>query len=90
MSFPRPGVTLTLDFSNQGKKVFALLKDLDAVVREAGGVVNPYKDGRMSAESFQGFFPQWQAFSVYIDPRFSSSLWRRVTKDVPVDQKVSA
>ncbi len=90
MSFPRPGVTLTLDFSNQGKKVFVLLEDLDAVVREAGGAVNPYKDGRMSAESFQGFFPQWQAFSAYIDPRFSSSLWRRVTQNVAVNQQVFA
>lgn len=90
MSFPRPGVTLTLDFSNQGRKIFALLDDLDAVVRDAGGAVNPYKDARMSAESFQGFFPQWRAFSAYMDPCFSSSLWRRVTQNVPVNRQLFA
>ena len=90
MSFPRPGVTLTLDFSNQGRKIFELLDDLDAVVRDAGGAVNPYKDARMSAESFQGFFPQWRAFSAYMDPCFSSSLWRRVTQNVPVNRQLFA
>lgn len=90
MSFPRPGVTLTLDFSNKGEKTFLLLDELDSVVGKAGGVVNPYKDGRMSAESFQSFFPQWRTFSAYTDPCFSSSLWRRVTQNVPVRQRVFA
>ena len=81
MSFPRPGLTLTLDFANQGAKTLALLEELDAVVRQVGGRVNPYKDARMSAESFQSFFPHWRKLEPFIDPNFSSSFWRRVTRD---------
>jgi hypothetical protein len=33
----------------------------------------------MSAAAFQEYFPAWRRFSDYIDPKFSSSFWRRVT-----------
>jgi hypothetical protein len=33
----------------------------------------------MSAASFQRYYPQWKEFSRSIDPKFSSSFWRRVT-----------
>jgi FAD/FMN-containing dehydrogenase len=79
LSFPRPGITLALDFPFHGERTLRLLDDLDGVVRESGGAVYPAKDARMSAESFQAFFPQWQAFARHIDPHFSSSFWRRVT-----------
>jgi hypothetical protein len=79
LSFPRPGLTLALDFTNHGKKTRALLNDLDVMVKQYGGVVYPAKDARMSAESFQRYFPQWHEFEHYIDPQFSSSFWRRVT-----------
>jgi len=78
MSFPRPGVTLALDFPNS-QDVFRLLDRLDDMTREAGGAVYPAKDARMSADSFQAYFPRWEEFSQYIDPAFSSSFWRRVT-----------
>jgi len=29
--------------------------------------------------SFRRFFPGWESFAPYIDPKFSSSFWRRVT-----------
>jgi hypothetical protein len=32
----------------------------------------------MSPESFRHFFPEWERFAVQIDPKFSSSFWRRV------------
>jgi hypothetical protein len=83
LSFPRPGVTLALDFANRGRPVFELLQSLDAIVRRCGGRVYPAKDARMSAENFQVFFPEWREFSRWIDPRFSSSFWRRVTAGVP-------
>jgi len=35
----------------------------------------------MSAEHFRKFFPKWEAFSQYIDPKISSSHWRRVMGD---------
>ena len=80
LSFPRPGLTLALDFAYGGKKTLQLLDNLDKVVRESGGAVYPAKDARMSAESFQAFFPRWQEFEQYVDPHFSSSFWRRVSQ----------
>jgi FAD/FMN-containing dehydrogenase len=79
LSFPRPGLTLALDFAYDGKKTLQLLADLDRIVLQSGGAVYPAKDARMTAESFQGFFPNWKEFAQYIDPKFSSSFWRRVS-----------
>jgi hypothetical protein len=78
LSFPRPGLELALDFANQGKKTLELLENLDWVVRQSGGTVYPAKDARMSSESFQAYFPHWHDFAQYIDPKFSSSFWRRI------------
>lgn len=78
LSFPRPGVTLALDFPNRGAPTMALLDRLDEIVRDSGGAVYPAKDARMSAESFRHYFPEWRSFCAYLDPRFSSSFWRRV------------
>ena len=78
LSFPRPGVTLALDFPNRGQSTLDLLERLDEVTRQAGGAVYPAKDARMSGDSFRRYYPQWAEFSRYIDPRFSSSFWRRV------------
>jgi hypothetical protein len=79
MSFPQSGYTLALDFPNRGASTLQLLDQLDAVVMSAGGRVYPAKDSRMSAASFQAFYPDWRKFSSFIDPKFSSSFWRRVT-----------
>lgn len=79
LSFPRPGVTLTLDFPNRGEKTLRLLDSLDEVTRRAGGAVNPSKDARMSAENFQNYYPAWREMTPFIDPQASSSFWRRVT-----------
>jgi FAD/FMN-containing dehydrogenase len=79
MSFPRPGYTLALDFPNHGGRTLELFERLDEVVMRAGGRVYAAKDSRMSASAFRAFYPQWEAFSAFIDPRFSSSFWRRVT-----------
>lgn len=81
LSFPRQGVTLALDFPNQGARTFDLLTQLDEVVRAEGGRLYPAKDARMSAQNFRHFYPQWREFAAYVDPRFSSSFWRRVTQD---------
>lgn len=82
LSFPRPGLTLALDFAYGGPKTLRLLDELDRIVLQSGGAVYPAKDARMSAASFQTFFPRWKEFSAYVDPKFSSSFWRRVTEDV--------
>ncbi len=78
LSFPRPGLTLAVDLAFRGSSTLGLLESLDAEVREAGGAVYPAKDARMSGESFRHFFPQWERFAVQVDPKFSSSFWRRV------------
>jgi FAD/FMN-containing dehydrogenase len=80
LSFPRPGVTLALDFPNRGEPTLQLLESLDAITRSVGGAVYPAKDARMSAQSFQQYFPAWKRLQDYIDPKFSSSFWRRVTR----------
>ena len=83
LSFPRKGVTLAIDFPNKGQPTLDLMEELDQIVKANGGVVYPAKDSRMSAASFQTFYPQWKEFSRYVDPNFSSSFWRRVTQSTP-------
>ncbi len=81
MSFPMKGTTLALDFPNRGASTLALLDRLDAITLAADGRVFPAKDGRMAAAAFQRYYPQWRDFARHVDPRFSSSFWRRVTAD---------
>ncbi len=78
LSFPTPGVTLALDFPNVGKPLFKLLDDLDAIICDASGRIYPAKDARMSPETFRASFPNIDAFEKFIDPKFSSSFYRRV------------
>jgi FAD/FMN-containing dehydrogenase len=79
LSFPRPGVTLALDFPFRGDATLRLLESLDDIVVAAGGAVYPAKDARMSRRTFEASFPKLRHFQDFIDPRFSSSFWRRVT-----------
>ena len=79
MSFPRPGATLALDFPFKGERTLRLLDALDEIVSEHGGAVYPAKDARMSRKTFEASFPKWREFSRFVDERFSSSFWRRVT-----------
>ncbi|WP_158749086.1 FAD-binding oxidoreductase [Acidobacterium sp. S8] len=79
MSFPAPGITLALDFPIRTEVSFDLLDRLARITQEHGGRMYPAKDARMTAEEFQSFYPQWQAFARYIDPAFSSAFWERVT-----------
>ncbi len=79
LSFPMEGTTLALDFRNQGERTLRLMANLDSIVAAAGGRLYPAKDGRISAELFQGGFPKWQDFRAYVDPGLSSAFWRRVS-----------
>ena len=78
LSYPRPGVTLALDFPNRGAELLKLLDRLDDMVAATGGAVYPAKDARMSGVHFRRFYPQCERLCKYVDPRFSSSLWRRL------------
>jgi hypothetical protein len=82
LSFPRRGVTLALDFPNQGAPTYALMDELDRIVLQAGGALYPAKDARMSLEMFERSFPRLAEFQRWVDPNFSSSFWRRVRGDV--------
>jgi FAD/FMN-containing dehydrogenase len=82
LSFPREGVTLALDFPNRGAALESLFVELDAIVSGAGGRLYPAKDGRMPGRMFREGFPRWQEFTRYIDPRCSSTFWRRVMEGV--------
>jgi len=78
LSFPRPGLTLALDFPNRGEKTKRLLDSFDQIVQSVGGALYPAKDARMSAEMFAAGYPGVQAFKSEMDPKFSSAFWRRV------------
>jgi hypothetical protein len=78
LSFPRKGITLALDFPNRGQPLERLFSTLDAIVGEAGGRLYPAKDGRMPGKLFREGFLHWREFERFIDPRCSSSFWRRV------------
>jgi FAD/FMN-containing dehydrogenase len=79
MSFPKPGITLALDFPIKADKSFPLFNRLADMVLEYGGRLYPAKDAAMTAAQFQAFYPQWQQFARYRDPLLTSSFWERVT-----------
>jgi FAD/FMN-containing dehydrogenase len=79
LSFPRPGLTIALDFAMRGERTLKLMQSLDEIVEQSGGALYPAKDARMSPALFEASFPRWRGFVPYIDPKMSSSFWRRVT-----------
>ena len=44
---------------------------------EAGGAVNPYKDGRMRPQTFSASFGNWRDLEAHRDPAMMSDFWRR-------------
>ncbi|RJQ22397.1 MAG: FAD-binding oxidoreductase [Nitrospiraceae bacterium] len=78
LSFPMSGITLAMDFPNREKKIFSFLDRLDEVVVDVRGRIYPAKDARMSRNTFRASFPSVNEFTSYIDPKFSSSFYRRV------------
>ncbi len=78
LSFPRPGVTIALDFPFKGEVTLRLLDSLDAVVAVAGGALYPAKDARMSPGMFKKSFIACEKLIPLIDPRMSSGFWRRL------------
>lgn len=78
LSFPKPGITLALDFPNQGDKTLKLFDQLDTIIREARGRLYPAKDARMSRIMFEDGYPRFDEFLVYRDAGVSSAFSRRV------------
>jgi FAD/FMN-containing dehydrogenase len=82
LSFPRPGITLALDFPLRRNRTLLLLDRLASITLSYGGGIYPAKDACMTAEQFQSFYPQWRQFASYIDPAFDSAFWQRVMTHV--------
>lgn len=78
LSFPEEGVTLALDFPNKGAKTLSLFEDLNKIIFENGGRLYPAKDALMKAEEFKKSYKKIDEFEKFVDPKFSSSFWRRV------------
>jgi len=78
LSFPQPGVTLALDFPNNGEGSLKLFHRLDAIVREAGGRIYLAKDVRMPRELFEVGYPKFAEFLQYRDSGISSAMSRRL------------
>jgi FAD/FMN-containing dehydrogenase len=79
MSFPKPGITLALDFPIKPGLSFPLFERLADMTLDFGGRLYPAKDAAMTAAQFQQFYPQWQQFARFRDPLITSSFWERVT-----------
>lgn len=80
LSFPKPGLTLALDFRNRGARTLDLLARLDAIVMEASGRLYPAKDLRMPAALFRSAFPALARFEPHVDPGCRSDFWKRMTQ----------
>ncbi len=79
LSFPMPGVTLALDFPQQGQATEKLFSRLDDIVRMSGGRLYPAKDAHMRSEDFRDWYPAWSRVEVLRDPALTSLFWQRVT-----------
>jgi FAD/FMN-containing dehydrogenase len=78
LSFPMEGVTLALDFPNNGEKTEKLFKELDAVVLAAKGRLNPSKDARMSRRMFEAGYPTMFEFIKHRDDGIASGFSKRI------------
>ncbi len=78
LSFPRPGLTLALDFGNDGVPLMRMLDTLDAIVADVGGRIYPAKDAHMSAEHFHTMYPEASRLAAFLDPHCTSTFWQRV------------
>jgi len=77
MSFPQKGVTLALDFANEGAPLLQLLNECDILLQTVKGRVYPAKDARMTSDFFGNSYNKNQ-FKPYIDVKFTSSFSRRL------------
>ncbi len=77
LSFPKPGITLAIDFPFSSE-LLSKLNYLDKLVIDCGGKLYPAKDSRMKPEIFRASFPNLNKFINLKDPKFNSSFWKRM------------
>ena len=78
LSFPRPGVTIALDFPMLGDKTLRLLDGLDEVVVAVGGALYPAKDARMNHIKFYCHHDSKENYLKLKDPIFLSDFSSRI------------
>ena len=78
LSFAEPGVTLALDFPNQGEKTKLLFYQLEEIVKNSNGKIYLAKDMLMTREFFQSSYSDSQNIKKYMDPNISSQMSRRL------------
>ena len=82
LSFPRPGLTLTLDMPISGQGLFVTLDRCDEIVHSVGGRVYAAKDARVRGAMFRAMYAEeLKTFTPWIDPGMSSSFWRRIMNE---------
>ena len=74
------GITLALILEIKAKKTLKLFSRLDKIVNEVDGRLYIAKDTRLPKNLFEKFYPNFNKFKQYIDPKFSSSFWRRINE----------
>jgi len=80
LSFPLPGISLAIDFSQSSYITEFLFPLLDRIVTDNGGRLYPAKDAHMSAKDFQSYYPEWKTLESLRDPGIKSYFWERVTR----------
>jgi FAD/FMN-containing dehydrogenase len=83
LSFPKPGVTLALDFPHTGDDLTQLLRECDDIVLNHSGRLYLAKDALMTPPTFAAMYPRLPEFREIkrrLDPanRFASSQSRRL------------
>ena len=78
LGFPGAGVTIAIDFPNQGKRTALLFESLDKIVSESGGKLYAAKDARMPPDIFKSGYPKSDEFLTYRDPGLSSGFSQRI------------
>lgn len=77
LSFPRPGLSLAVDFPNTEASVDRLFPLLDQIVADVGGSLYPAKDARIPPALFWAAFPNLSEFKASRDPGIQSDFSRR-------------
>ena len=78
LSFAGPGVTLALDFPNQGLKTHTLFHELESIVQSANGKIYLAKDMLMTKSGFESMYPHIETFKRFRDDNLSSQMSKRL------------
>ena len=85
LSFPMEGITLALDFPNQGDQSKKLFSRLDQILKDAQGRIYPAKDARMSPDLFRSGYPSLGHWLKFRDPGINSGFIRRMLEEASGD-----